>query len=112
MLKADGPLLVRMLENLIRNAYRYGREQGRIRVSLKESGGEIRLTVADDGIGMAEEELSRIWSRFYRVDQSRSRTKGAGLGLGRHGEADCRVHGGRWRKSESGGAVSYCTFNN
>ncbi|NLA10523.1 MAG: HAMP domain-containing histidine kinase [Firmicutes bacterium] len=115
VLKADGPLLVRMLENLIRNAYRYGREQGRIRVSLKESGGEIRLTVADDGIGMAEEELSRIWSRFYRVDQSRSRTKGAGLGLGlAMVKQIVELHGGRVEvKSEPRwGSVFTVIFNN
>lgn len=81
-LKADRALIVRLLENLIRNAYRYGREQGMIRVALREVGGGIRLTVADDGIGIAEEEIPRIWSRFYRVEQSRSRVKGAGLGLG------------------------------
>lgn len=81
-MKAEGTLIARMLENLIRNAYRYGREKGNIRVTLGEADGEIRLSVADDGVGIADAEIPRIWSRFYRVERSRSAAKGAGLGLG------------------------------
>lgn len=81
-MNADMALISRTLENLLRNAYRYGREKGNINVSLKETGNEIILSVSDDGIGIAPEELPKIWNRFYRVDRSRSLAKGTGLGLG------------------------------
>lgn len=83
-------LLTRLIQNLISNAYRYGREDGRIEVSLKrlphteESAAEgvqhVALSVRDDGMGIREEELDKIFDRFYRADASRS-TKGNGLGL-------------------------------
>ena len=81
-MRADTALFARMLVNLIRNAYRYGRENGSIRVSLKEQNNGIALSVADDGIGISPEELPKIWNRFYRVDKSRSSSEGLGLGLG------------------------------
>lgn len=80
--KSDTALFVRMLVNLIRNAYRYGKEDGSIHVSLKENIDGIILSVADDGIGIAQDELPNIWNRFYRVDKSRSSSKCSGLGLG------------------------------
>lgn len=103
-MKAEETLVARALENLIRNAYRYGRERGSIRVSLKEAGGEIRLSVADDGVGIADEEIPKIWSRFYRVDRSRSSARGGGLGLGLAlVKQIVELHGGRITvKSEPG----------
>ena len=81
-LVADAMLISRMLENLIRNAYRYGKEGGTISVSLRKEGNEIILRVADDGIGISSEDLPKIWNRFYRVEKSRAYGKGSGLGLG------------------------------
>lgn len=81
-LNADAMLISRMLENLIRNAYRYGKEGGTISVSLGKEGNEIILRVADDGIGISSEDLPKIWNRFYRVEKSRAYGKGAGMGLG------------------------------
>jgi len=81
-LKVDMALFSRMLVNLIRNAYRYGKEDGSIEVVLKKNSDGIILSVTDDGIGIAPDELPNIWNRFYRVDQSRSFAKGDGLGLG------------------------------
>jgi signal transduction histidine kinase len=81
-IKADPALVAQMLGNLIQNAYRYGVENGNISVDLKQTGHEITLCVSDDGIGMAAEEIPKIWSRFYRVDKSRSASQGTGFGLG------------------------------
>lgn len=95
-MKGDGTLLARLLENLIRNAYRYGREKGRIGVALERAGGKIRLSVADDGIGIAAGEIPKIWNRFYRVERSRSSTRGKGLGLGlAMVKQIVELHGGR-----------------
>lgn len=86
-------LLTRLLTNLISNAYRYGKPDGHIRVGLKQEGEEICLTVADDGIGIAEEEQEKIFRRFYQADTSRS-GEGTGLGLSMAYEI-ARFHGGR-----------------
>nr|WP_318685438.1 HAMP domain-containing sensor histidine kinase [uncultured Acetatifactor sp.] len=73
-------LLTRLVVNLISNAYRYGKENGHIWVRLKEDEQQIRLTVSDDGIGIAKEDQEKIFSRFYQVDVSRT-GRGSGLGL-------------------------------
>lgn len=75
-------LLSRMLQNLISNAYRYGKEDGRIEVRLAADAESeaILLSVTDDGIGIKKEEQEQIFSRFYRSDASRTE-QGTGLGL-------------------------------
>jgi len=82
VMMADTALFSRMLVNLIQNAYRYGRKDGSIKVNLKENINTIILSVADDGVGIPQNELPNIWNRFYRVDKSRSSSKNSGLGLG------------------------------
>lgn len=72
-------LLTRLLTNLISNAYRYGKPNGTIMVTLDVCG-EILLQVKDDGIGVDDEQQKKIFDRFYRADSSRS-TEGTGLGL-------------------------------
>ena len=102
-------LLIRLLENLIRNAYRYGREHGNIRVSLKDNGNAVMLAVTDDGIGIAPEETEKIWSRFYRVDQSRGTGTGFGLGLSMVRQI-AALHGGSARVESSPGKGSVFTI--
>lgn len=93
---ADTQLLARMIDNLIQNAYRYGHEYGNIAVSLKENDNEITLSVTDDGIGIAQDKLAKIWNRFYRADESRSSSRGIGLGLGlAMVKQIAELHGGR-----------------
>ncbi|MCD7805787.1 MAG: ATP-binding protein [Lachnospiraceae bacterium] len=72
-------LLTRLLSNLISNAYRYGKPGGHIQVSLTSGEDEIMLSVQDDGIGIAAEDLPNIFHRFYQADASRT---GSGNGLG------------------------------
>ena len=68
--------------NLIENAIKYGKVNGHVWVSVSEDTGYVNVSVKDDGVGIAEKETSRIFERFYRVDQSRNQTiKGTGLGL-------------------------------
>lgn len=92
MMEGNELLLQRLLANLIGNAYRYGREDGKIAVTLTEDAKAIRLTVTDDGIGVAAEEQERIFNRFYQTDASHS-GKGSGLGLSMVREI-ARFHGG------------------
>ncbi|HHT9120313.1 MAG TPA: two-component system histidine kinase PnpS [Candidatus Hypogeohydataceae bacterium YC41] len=80
-LVADEPLLDQALTNLLDNAIKYTPEGGRLSISAREDGGRIELSVADTGIGIPEQDLPRIFERFYRVDKARSREMG-GTGLG------------------------------
>ncbi|WBO83422.1 sensor histidine kinase [Hymenobacter yonginensis] len=79
---ADRNRIRQVLINLIDNAIKYGRENGRVVVSLVESGKGVRISVRDDGAGIPKQHLNRIFERFYRIDKSRSRDSGgSGLGL-------------------------------
>jgi two-component system sensor histidine kinase CpxA len=79
---ADRGLLVRALANLLRNALRHGPPGGLVAIRAFEDGARLAIAIADDGPGVPEEELARIFDPFYRVDASRTReTGGMGLGL-------------------------------
>jgi two-component system, OmpR family, phosphate regulon sensor histidine kinase PhoR len=68
--------------NLLINAYKYTGRDKRIGVELEDRGGEVEIAVADNGIGISERELGRIFDPFYRVDSRlRGKAYGAGLGL-------------------------------
>ena len=78
----DEQLLRRLFINLLDNAVKFNRENGRIAVKLKNN----KVTITDSGCGIAQNEQSKIFDRFFRADKSRSRceesqTSGAGLGL-------------------------------
>lgn len=81
MVNMDVSLLSRLVQNLIDNAYKYGKKNGYIHVSLKKDGDFAVLAVEDNGIGIAPENLDRIWDRFYQEDRSRSNGEGLGMGL-------------------------------
>lgn len=71
-----------LVKNLMENAVRYNEDGGHVFVSVDEKTDKVTLKVKDDGIGINEENQSRIFERFYRVNKSRSReTGGTGLGL-------------------------------
>ncbi len=69
------------VSNLVENAVTYSPDGSRVTVTAQLDGEDVRLTVADNGIGIPGEELDRIFERFYRVDPARARTTG-GTGLG------------------------------
>ncbi|WP_322041226.1 sensor histidine kinase [Burkholderia diffusa] len=73
-------MLVRvLLDNLVDNAIKYGREQRHVEITSWQDAGAIRLQVRDDGPGVSDEDLSRLQDRFFRdADQDES---GSGLGL-------------------------------
>ncbi len=86
-------LLNRALTNLISNAFRYGKENGHIIISLKRSDTSVIISVHDDGVGIAEDEQEKVFRRFYQGDNSRSGI-GTGLGLSM-AEEIVRFHGGK-----------------
>lgn len=102
-------LLSSLIENLITNAYRYGKENGHISVELINNENNIRLSVSDDGIGIAPEMQDKIFNRFYRGDSSRtSSDSNFGLGLGLPmARRIAQLHNGSLtlEKSDSNGSV-------
>ena len=100
----DDAMLIRIILNLTDNAIKYSRQNGHIRLSLRTAGDFACCSVEDDGIGIPEEDLERIWERFYRVDSSRSE-EGSGLGLAMV-EALVKAHGGYTDVSSSLGEGS------
>ena len=88
-------LLEQALVNLIDNAIKYSDNQSRVRVSARQEDSMVCISVSDNGPGIEKQHLSRLFERFYRVDQGRSRQMGGtGLGLSivKH---IAQVHGGR-----------------
>ena len=80
----DVGLMERALENLIENALRFTPPGGAVRVALREDGNRLSIAVIDTGCGIPEDDLKKIFDRFYRSQQEgveRSRTGGSGLGL-------------------------------
>ena len=79
---ADKEKIRMVLTNLIENAFKYGRTNGSAMASIyKTDGQHVLIEISDDGIGIEEEHLPRIFERFYRTDAARSRDRG-GTGLG------------------------------
>jgi two-component system phosphate regulon sensor histidine kinase PhoR len=81
LVTGDRDELIRVFENLIENAVKYGQSGGRVEVSLADGERGVSVTVRDYGPGIAPEHLPRLTERFYRVDVVESRQKG-GTGLG------------------------------
>jgi signal transduction histidine kinase len=82
VLPADGPRLAQVATNLLTNAIRYNRPDGRVHVTVATAEGRATLTVSDTGVGIPDADLPRLFERFYRADTARSRdTGGSGLGL-------------------------------
>lgn len=92
--RGDGALLSRLTENLVENAFKYGKPEGHVWVTVKSQGEEGILEVRDDGIGIPKDQQEKIWQRFYQVDPSRSdESNGVGLGLSMVRQI-AQLHGG------------------
>lgn len=98
---ADRDLVLRVLTNLLDNAVKFTRKDGRITLGVEQDGDDMAFTVSDTGIGISPEYQHRIFDRFLRLENA-DEVKGTGLGL-----AFCKLaveaHGGRiWVESEEG----------
>jgi len=79
---ADPDKLLQILSNLVQNACQYTAEGGRVQISAEHIDKQIRISVENSGAAIPEQDLSRLFERFYRADKSRSRDSGgAGIGL-------------------------------
>ena len=98
--------------NLMENAVKYNLPGGSVTVTLRRAGDTVELEVADTGVGIPQEDLDKVFRRFYRVDKARSRAAG-GTGLGLSIVRDTVLaHGGTVsaRAGEAGGSVFLVTF--
>lgn len=83
VVNADKEKIRQVIINLVDNAIKYGNQDGKVEASIyKTDGATALIEISDDGIGIGEEHLPRIFERFYRTDYGRSRNiGGTGLGL-------------------------------
>ena len=105
--KADRRLLARALQNVLRNCHRHAGEDCAVRISATASKDTVNLVVEDNGAGVPEYELAKLFEPFYRPDKSRTRdTGGTGLGMAIV-ESSVRACGGKSsaEKSEMGGLL-------
>ncbi len=90
----DRKRLRQLFGTLLDNAIRYTPSGGNVHVTLEESAGRAEISVRDSGVGIAPEDLPRIFDRFYRVDEARNRAHG-GIGLGLSlAKSFAEAHGG------------------
>lgn len=107
--RADARRIGQVLSNLLSNAVKFTPPGGRIQCAVAERGGLVEVSVADSGVGIAADQLVRVFERFYKTDPART-TSGTGLGL-----AICkhvvRAHGGTiWAESPGTGLGATFSF--
>ncbi len=81
LVNADIALMERAISNLIDNAIKNTPEQGEVKIIPANEGNRVSVKISDTGIGIPEDQISRIFDRFYQTDPSRTGATGAGLGL-------------------------------
>jgi signal transduction histidine kinase len=103
LVEADPMRIEQVLTNLVSNAIKFTPSGGSVSVLAADEGERVRVSVQDTGIGISEEELAKVFQRFYQVDSSATRSyRGAGLGL-----TICKFiveyhHGRIWAESQVG----------
>jgi len=112
-LQADEDRITQVLVNLVANAIQYTPEGGDVTISAARQANEILISVKDTGVGIPPEHLANLFTRFYRVDKSRSRNAGGGSGIGLTiAKHLVEAHGGRiWVESKGDGQGSTFTFS-
>ncbi len=112
-LQADEDRVTQVLVNLVANAIQYTPEGGDVTVTAARHANEVHISVADTGVGIPAEHLANLFTRFYRVDKSRSRNAGGGSGIGLTiAKHLVEAHGGRiWAESKGDGLGSTFTFS-
>jgi histidine kinase len=111
-IRGDQDRLLQVLMNLLNNTYQYTPVGGAVRVDAGLQGDEVIVSVVDNGIGIPTEHIPQLFTRFYRVDKSRSRQAGGGSGIGLTiAKHLVEAHGGRiWAESAGLGKGSTFAF--
>ena len=91
----DARMLERLVANLLTNAVKYTEDGGWVRCTLRREGGEARIEVGDNGIGVPEDEQAELFTRFFRSSRrQKQEIRGSGLGLNIV-ESIAKNHGGK-----------------
>ena len=111
-IQADEDRVAQVLVNLVANAIQYTPEGGNVTISAARHLDEVHISVSDTGIGIPPEHIPNLFTRFYRVDKSRSRNAGGGSGIGLTiAKHLVEAHGGRiWVESKGEGQGTIFTF--
>ena len=90
-------MISQVIVNLLSNAVKYTPPGGSVRIATEvdEAAGRVRVTVTDTGVGIPEEELGHLFTKFYRVAANNKHAKGTGLGLNLVKQIVEKVHNGR-----------------
>ena len=112
VVQCDALRIEQALNHLLNNAVTYSPTGSSSKIQLEMNDGEVRLSITDQGVGIAHEHLERIFDRFYRISPSDERSSGSGLGLAVV-RATLEAHGGKiWADSPGvgHGTTFYCTL--
>lgn len=108
----DADRIIQVLDNIMNNAINYSPDGGVITGTMQEKDGQVLVSISDQGVGIPQKDIYKIFSRFYRVDRARSRAMGgSGLGLAISKEV-VEQHGGTiWAESkENVGTTFYVSL--
>ncbi len=105
----NASLISRVVYNLLQNGYKYGKEDGFVRLTVNREEDEAVIRVKDNGIGISEGDKEKIWQRFWQADSSRGSEGGSGLGLAMVKEI-AELHGGSVDVESEIGKGSTFTF--
>lgn len=109
LVMGDETMLRRLIDILLDNAFQYTPSPGSVSLRLEQREETITIVVQDSGVGIAEEEQGKIFERFYRVDQARSRARGGtGLGLAIAHWIVTQHHGSIRVDSQPGNGATFC----
>ena len=98
----------KVLVNLARNAIQYTPDGGKVMISAEPQADHVLISVSDSGIGIPREHLADLFTRFYRVDKSRSRSTGGGSGIGLTiAKHLVEAHGGALAATSAGFSVKH-----
>ena len=103
----DPERMAQVFDNLVSNAFRYTPQGGEVVLSAQKEGGAVHFKVHDTGKGISEEDLPKIFDRFYRGDKARQQTGESGLGLA-IARSIVEAHGGKiLAQSEPGNGSTF-----
>jgi signal transduction histidine kinase len=105
--KGDRERLIQVMENLLDNAVKFTHEGGRITVKATKKRDHIQVSIRDTGIGIKEEDLGRIFERFFQIAPKGARPRGTGLGLSIVKEIITQHHGKVWVESKIGRGTTF-----